>query len=153
MKTAPENFPVKQLTENDVSAFSDLIKLFHEVFETQAEQEASSSYLAKLLARNDFLVFVALDQNEVVGGLTGYVLEQYYGEYSEVYIYDIAVKNALHGKGIGKKLIEALRNYSLKKGFKVIFVEAHEEDIDAVEFYRRTGGEEEKVVHFNYVLK
>lgn len=143
---------VEHLKKGDISTLRKLILLFKEVFEADRVGKVSDAYLKKLLANPHFIAIVALDGNKVVGGLTAYELPQYYGEHSEVYIYDMAIKATYQRKGIGKKLIAALKAYCKAKGIKTIFVEAHAEDKHAVAFYLSAKGKAEKVVHFNYEL-
>jgi aminoglycoside 3-N-acetyltransferase I len=143
---------IKQLSKKDVSGFKQLILLFKEVFEMSKQGKISDAYLKKLLAQPGFIALAAVDGNKVVGGLTAYEMPQYYGEYSEVYIYDIAIKSDYQRKGTGKKLLEALKTHCKKKGIKTMFVEAHAKDKHAVAFYLSTKGKAEEVMHFNYEL-
>ena len=55
-------------------------------------------YLQQLLEKEDFFVFVALLNNKVVGGLTSYIMQQYYSQSPLVYIYDLAGKPSFSEK-------------------------------------------------------
>ncbi len=145
-------FKILKLQENNLELFMEFVVLLTEVFD-EYHTVASKKHLTKLLAKPDFNAIVVIKDNTVVGGLTAYELERYYNDKSELYIYDIAVKPELHNQGIGKKLIEFLKNYSVKKGIEMIFVEAHSEDEQAVKFYESTFGKSEKVDHFNFEVK
>jgi aminoglycoside 3-N-acetyltransferase I len=79
-------------------------------------------------------------------------LPSYYGNYSEVYIYDIAVSKEYQRNGLGIMLIDSLKRFCAANNIKTIFVEAEEKDKHAVNFYHRTKAIAEKVVHFNYEL-
>jgi ribosomal protein S18 acetylase RimI-like enzyme len=70
----------------------------------------------------------------------------------ELYLYDIAVHPNHQKQGIGTKLIELLREEAKARGVATIFVEAESEDAGAVAFYRKLGGEEVAVNHFNFNL-
>ncbi len=74
----------------------------------------------------------------------------YYSNSSEIFLYDLAVKPEYQRMGIGKGLLQSLKEYCLKNGIKEFFVMAHEEDEHAIEFYRATGGRGERVVNFLY---
>ena len=141
---------IKHLTFQHLPLFQKLLQLFHEVFEMGEEITVSDSYLSSLLAKPEFIALAAVDGDEVLGGLTAYVMPMYYKESAEAYLYDMAVGNAHQRKGIGKQLVGALIAYCKEHGISTAFVEAHEEDTHAVEFYLSTGGKAEKVVHFNY---
>lgn len=143
-------FAIRRLTTEDVSIFTILIDLFNTVFEEEAPTVGSEANLRRLLSDNHFVVMAALAENQVVGGLTAYELPMYYTNRSEIFLYDMAVKPAYQRMGIGKGLIQSLKEYCVKNGVKEFFVMAHEEDEHAVEFYRATGGKSEKVVNFLY---
>jgi len=141
------------LTPSDTSKFTTLIRLFEEVFEMQGFTFPGDDYLKKLLQQDNFLVFIAMHENEVVGGLTAHILPSYYSESSEGYIYDIVVKPAFQRQGIGKKLITAFTGHCRSKGYSAIFVQADEADAHALDFYRSIGATPQNVVHFNFRIE
>ena len=130
-----------------------MLTLFEQVFEMKDFKMPGEKHLKKLLGSKNFVVFIALDENVVIGGLTAHILPSYYSESSEVYIYDLAVKTNFQRKGIGKKLLLALTAYCRENNYKAFFVQADEADGHALEFYSATGGLPEKVVHFNYLVE
>jgi aminoglycoside 3-N-acetyltransferase I len=99
------------------------------------------------------MVFVAVKENHVIGGLTAYSLDQYYCDRPLAYIYDLAVSKSYQRQGVGKKLIKNFKDYCLENGFEEIFVQADKVDSYALDFYRQTNiTGEEQVVHFTYAL-
>ena len=152
MKTSNEEFQIKHLGRQDVAIFQKLITVLEEAFEIKNSVKAKESYLKTMLGKPEFIAYAVLHKNEVIGGLTAYELQSYYSEQSEMFIYDIAVKPEFKRKGLGKKLMSALEQYCRQNDIKVMFVEAYEEDEQAVKFYNSTGAKAEKVVHFNYEL-
>jgi len=148
-----QSFQVKRLQKEDVPIFRQLILLFNEVFETNKDVIPRESYLLDLLNKPSFHAYVILIENEVVGGLTAYELINSSFEGIEMFIYDIAIKPAFQRKGLGKQLIASLKEYCRENNIGTIFVEAHESDKHAIDFYHSTGGKAEKVVHFNYNLR
>jgi len=149
MNPSPKPFEIKQLTKEDLSTFNLLIDLFNMVFEEEPTIGENRN-LSKLLGSSNFIAMVASSDNEVFGGLTAFELPMYYSEYSEIFLYDLAVKPEYQRMGIGKRLIHSLKEYCIKSGIREFFVLAHEEDEHAIEFYRSTGGKSEKVVNFLY---
>lgn len=148
-----EPVKIKRLLEGDLNEFVDLVKLFEEVFEMKNFSIPDKRHLQNLLNRVDFHVFVAFKNDMVVGGLTTYVLEQYYSEKPLAYIYDLAVDTHLQRQGIGKKLIAEANKFFREKGFEEVFVQAEKVDDHAIDFYRKTNPSgEEQVVHFYYTL-
>ena len=143
---------LKKLDAHCLSEFKELLRVFSDVFQTPPEEVADDNHLNKLLARTDFICIAVIADNKVAGGLTAYEMPSYQGNYSEVYLYDIAVKQEYQRKGFGNLLIRSLKDYCKTHNIKTIFVEAHEEDTDAVNFYHTTKASAEKVIHFNYYL-
>lgn len=143
---------IKKLGHYDLNYFKDLIRVFEDVFEMEKFTIPDDDYLQQLLEKDSFLVFVALSEDKVVGGLTAYILPQYYSVRPLVYIYDLAVKTNYQRQGIGSILIDGITNYCRETGMEEVFVQADEEDGYALEFYHSTGATAEKVVHFYYLL-
>ncbi len=146
------NVELKKLTGDDVEPFLELIHLFREVLETDRITKARPEHLHGLLAGPDFVVFVARFANQVIGGLTAYILPQYHSEKPVVYLYDMAVGTTYQGQGIGTKLLSQLMQYCRSAGAEELFVQADREDSQAIRFYRATGGAGRRVIHFTYAL-
>ncbi len=64
---------------------------------------------------------VAKYEEDIIGGLTAHELPSTYFEANEVYVYDLAVHPNFQKKGIGRRLIEELKNISCSKGDKEIY--------------------------------
>ena len=143
---------IEKLSRDDISKFIELIRVFEDVFEMKNFKMPEENYLRRLLERDDFFVFVALLEDKVVGGLTSYIMHQYYSDSPLVYIFDLAVKTELQRKGIGKKLIESNNNYCKNIGVEAVMVQADIADDYAIDFYRSTGAKSENVIHFEYLL-
>ena len=147
------NLQIKKLEATELDKFIALIKLFEDVFEMENFSMPKSKHLQNLLNRNDFNVFVAIQNDKIVGGLTIYIFEQYYSEKPLAYIYDLAVDTKMQRQGIGKQLIEEVIQFYKLKGFEEVFVQADKIDDYAVDFYRKTNpNTEEEVAHFYYTL-
>ena len=144
---------IHKLTIGELNLFKKLISVFEEVFEMENFRIPSDEHLRKLLAKQDFMVFVASYEKKIIGGLTVYTLEQYYGPKPIAYIYDLAIAIAFQRKGIGRQLIDAVNTYCKAQGFEEVFVQADKIDDYAIDFYRKTRPtKEEDVSHFYYTL-
>ncbi|MEO5582875.1 MAG: GNAT family N-acetyltransferase [Saprospiraceae bacterium] len=141
-----------KLEHHDIMLFRNLLILFNEIFESDTDTIPGDIYLKSLLANPDFLVFVLLIEDKVLGGVTAYLLPKYYSEASELYLYDVAIHPDLQRQGFGKEMIETVKQYCLSHRISEAFVDAHEEDKHAYEFYQSTGGVADKVFHFTYKL-
>lgn len=145
---------MQRLSRQDIDQFIDLVKVFEDVFEMKNFVLPEWPHLHGLLGDDHFMAFVAIAGNKVIGGLTAYVLLQYYNVRPLAYIYDLAVKREFQRKGIGKKLVAAVNSYCKMKGFEEVFVHADKADGYALDFYRSTNiTDEEQVVHFYYKFR
>jgi aminoglycoside 3-N-acetyltransferase I len=143
---------IKQLEIGDLAAFASLLEIFKEVFENE-EAVIHEAQLQKLLADPDFIVFVVKLNNQVIGGLTIYVLHRYFGTKPVAYIYDVGIHPNFQGKGYGKALIAEVCSFCRQNGFEDAYVEAESEDLDTVAFYLRTNFTEKlNATHFIYTF-
>lgn len=128
-----------------------LLDVFGEAFddvETYGGARPDAAYLERLLARDDFIVLVALKGGEVVGGLAAYELKKFERKRSEIYIYDLAVAAANRREGIATALIVELRRIAVTRDAHAIFVQADLDDAPAIALYEGLGKREE-VLHFD----
>jgi aminoglycoside 3-N-acetyltransferase I len=136
----------KLLSPADVPAMKELLRVFAEAFEDPMSYQAAvprDAYLASLLGSDHFIALAAVLAEEVVGGLTAYVLDKFEQERREVYIYDLAVAGAHRRQGIATGLIDRLKSVARQRGAYVIFVQADRGDIPAIRLYESLGRRED----------
>lgn len=147
------NITLKKLSNLDSKDFIALLKIFEEAFEMENFVVPNEKYLQNILNKTDFMVFVVLLENQVIGGLTAYHLQSYYEQSSEIYIYDLAITTEHQRKGYGKMLISYLKDYCKTNDIEEIFVQAAAEDTHAIDFYHKTAGIAADVIHFSYPIE
>lgn len=147
------NIDIRILTPQDLDNFIELIRVFEDVFEMKNFTMPVNKHLQGILNKINFLALTVQVDKRIVGGLTVYILDQYYSEKPLAYIYDLAILTQYQRQGIGKKLIKYLTDYCKKNGFEEVFVQADKVDRNATDFYRSTNiSDEEQLVHFYYSL-
>lgn len=141
---------IERLGPGDVARMQAVNALFREVFAAEAYHgpDPSAEYLAKLLANDSFFALAATIEGNLAGALAGYELVKFEGERSELYIYDLAVREPCRRRGVATALIEALKPIARDKGAWMIFVQADPPDEPAVALYRKLGVEQ-RVLHFD----
>lgn len=144
------NVEIVKLSAADADKFSRIVDVFAEVFEMDAFVKPPIEYFGKLLAKDSMIVFAALLNDEVIGGLTAFVLPSPYAETAEVYVYDLAVAPVYQRKGVGAMLMRGVREYSASLGAREVFLQADYVDRHAVDFYHKIGGAREDVIHFSF---
>ena len=154
MKTVPAPFDIRALTHNDAHLMRGLLSMFADAFEdhaTYSDARPSSDYLHRLLADRSFIALVATCEEQVVGGLTAYVLQKPEQERQEIYIYDLAVAESFRRRDLATALIEALKAIATARGAYVIFVQADRDDAPAIALYTKLGTRED-VHHFDIAV-
>ncbi|MBN8782124.1 MAG: GNAT family N-acetyltransferase [Terrimonas ferruginea] len=141
-----------KLARHDRPRLSGLIKLYERVFEMEPFAVPPAEYLDTLLTNPGIIFIVAEEEEKIVGGLTAHVLHSVYFTSAEVYVYDLAVSEEQQRKGIGTQLMKALQEYCRQQGYREVFVQADRPDQHALNFYQKTGGLPEDVIHFTYPL-
>jgi aminoglycoside 3-N-acetyltransferase I len=141
---------IQRLGSGDVDLMEAATRLFGEVFGEEGYHgpPPSRDYLRRLLADDKFIALTAWIDGRMVGALAGYEMVKFEAERSEIYIYDLAVREECRRQGVATALIEALKPIARQKGAWVIFVQADPPDEPAVALYDKLGAREE-VLHFD----
>ncbi|WP_262693696.1 AAC(3)-I family aminoglycoside N-acetyltransferase [Kordiimonas aquimaris] len=142
---------IKQLGHDECYLLRQLLNLFGTAFEdedTYTKAQPSDAYLKKRLSDETFIALIAMQGENVVGGLAAYELKKFEQERSEFYIYDLAVDADHRRKGIATALIDQLKEIAKSRGVFVIFVQADYDDPPAIALYTKLGVRED-VLHFD----
>jgi len=145
------SFTVRHLAAADIAQLRALNVLFGVAFaepETYGAQPPDDAYLQDLLQKRHVIILVALADAEVVGGLVAYQLEKFERARSEIYIYDLAVREDHRRRGVATGLIGALGQIGKARGAYVIYVQADPGDDPAIHLYESLGTRED-VHHFD----
>ena len=145
---------VRRLAPGDVAGFRAMNALFAEVFEDPQSYAAAppdAGWAVDWLANSNHIALLAEAGDMPVGALAGYVLPKFEQARSEIYIYDLAVRESARRQGIATALIDALRVIAREVGAWTIFVQADivPEDEPARRLYRKLASEEITALHFD----
>jgi aminoglycoside 3-N-acetyltransferase I len=146
-----DRYTVQKLTSADVARLKELLRVFAQAFgdiETYQCSVPSDEYLAQLLAKQHFIVMIAIKGEQVVGGLAAYELDKFEQHRREIYIYDLAVLESHRRQGIATELINELRRQAAERNVYVIFVQADLRDGPAIALYESLG-KKETTYHFD----
>jgi aminoglycoside 3-N-acetyltransferase I len=137
----------------DLDILKEMLALFSEVFDDFGSYQskiASDAYLESRLNDDTFIALAAIVDDHVVGALAAYVLKKFEQERSEIYIYDLGVRESHRRRGIATGLINKVREIAREIGAYVIFVQADTGDDPAIKLYESLGTRED-VHHFDIV--
>ena len=138
----------RRLTQDDTTLATQLFALMAEVFEEGPRAELGTAYVDSLLRRPDFWAVAAFVDGELAGGLTAHTLPMTRSESFEIFIYDLAVRADRQRRGVGRRLVRALRDMAAAEGIHDVFVPADDEDAHALAFYRALGADGAPVTIF-----
>jgi aminoglycoside 3-N-acetyltransferase I len=147
------DYSFKQLSSSpaDIALLKKLLRVFADAFDDQDSYESAvpgDDYLHALLSKPTFIMLVAVDDKDVVGGLVAYELEKFEQNRRELYIYDLAVTEQHRRKGIATNLINELRRVAKERNAYIIYVQADKEDVPAIKLYESLGTRKE-AYHFD----
>lgn len=149
--TEKSAFAITRLTASDIDLCRALIAVFGEAFEEadiDLSAQPDASYLANLLANDQFIVLVALKEGVVLGGLTAHVLPKFDQARREIYVYELAVREDYRRRGIATGLLEGLKVIGARINASGMYVQAYPSDLPAVALYTKLGVGED-VFHFD----
>ena len=142
----------KRLKPGDRDLARRLFAIMAEVF-GEDHEALSDAYIDSLIAREDFWAIAAYIDDQIVGGVTAHTLPMTRTASSEVFVYDIAVRNDHRRKGVGRHLMSELRDSAAARGIRVLFVPAENHDLHALDFYRALGGTPSQVTTFTFTYR
>jgi aminoglycoside 3-N-acetyltransferase I len=145
---------LKKLLPDEIGIAKQLFWFFQEDDGISQPVAPTDGYLFELLCKDDFHVIVALQDGNLLGGLTGYELPMYKRQVREMFLYEIAVKPGFREKGIAGALIERLKQICKEKGIEEMCVGTSTLNKAAMALYAATGGEQEPdIAWFVYQCK
>ncbi len=107
----------------------------------------------RFLGRECFWALAAFAGADVVGGLTAHTLPMTRSPSSEVFTYDLAVRQDQQRQGVGSRLVLELREAAARAGSQEVFVPADNEDAHALDFYRAQGATPSPVTFFTFAAR
>ncbi len=128
----------KILNSNDINLVFQLINLYKKVFEIK-EDIPTEEYLSSFINKPNVIIGVVIMDNKVLGGYTAYILPSIYRDIPDIYLYDLAVDSDYQGQGLGKNLIQSLKEYAKSISARSMYCHTDVDSIQANEFYQRRG--------------
>jgi aminoglycoside 3-N-acetyltransferase I len=140
---------IRVLKPGDEKELQRLLQLYIDVFGDRSMPQ-EMDYLTAILQQDNTLFVAAYLNEELVGGITAHIQPSIYGKFNELYIYDMAVSQPHQRHGIGSQMLDFVKSYSKEHGIIDLFVQADTVDTEARNFYKKNGGVEEDVRHYDF---
>jgi ribosomal protein S18 acetylase RimI-like enzyme len=138
---------IKQITAVDEPLIFQLNTLLDEGLRWDIDQGK------KFLENKDNALFISYSGRKVSGFLSGYRLQRFDNKRAEVLLYEIGVDESFQRQGIGKSLIQALKQWAKNTDANEIWVLTNRANKAAVSLYKSEGGIIENVDEQMYVFK
>ena len=137
--------------EKDLKELGRLFNLYRIFYEEEDDLEKASRYITERFNHRDSEIFVAQEGNI---GLTGFV--QLYPSFCSVsampilILYDLYVDHSHRGKGIGRLLMNAARDFAKDNGFKRLELSTAKDNHIGQSLYESLGYElDEEFLHYS----
>lgn len=127
----------RRLSPSDVPLARELVDMLTP--ESRSELPGRE-YLARILTQPGFHAIVALDGDRVIGGVTGFELQMYKRQETEMLLYEIGVRVAYQSRGIGSQLLVELQQVCREREISHMFVLTSRDNVPANRLYHRCGG-------------
>lgn len=111
----------KRMEDNNITPYKEL------------ENGFIDNYLDKFYIDNNNVIFVALDNNDIIGFISLCKNED------NIYIDDYSVKEEYRGKGIGSKLMSLANTYALENNINELITHVETANKKSIEFYKNKG--------------
>jgi GNAT superfamily N-acetyltransferase len=109
-------------------------------------QRIGGPIFREIINRKDTLIFVAIEDNVIIGLATFYILPNIRHGMHRGHVEDIIVNKDMRGKGIGTKIFNAIKDFCKKNDIKVIKLDTNK-NLEAHNFYLRNGGKQTELMY------
>ena len=138
----------KLLEKDDIELMEDVLKDDNMIF--------NEDFIEKFIGDKNAYGFIAREENKVVGFAYAYTLLRPDGK-TMFYLHSIGMLPNYQNNGYGSKLLEFIKNYSMRIGCSEMFVITDKGNPRACHVYEKLGGkndyEDEVVYVYDYDIK
>ncbi|MDM5188452.1 GNAT family N-acetyltransferase [Bacillus sp. DX4.1] len=130
---------IYEATIEDLEGVASAFNNYRTFYRQESNVEAAKTFLRKRIEHNESVIFVAVEDGEYLG------FTQLYPSFSSISMKELWILNDLfvqegnRGSGIGKKLLEAARNFALENGAKGLKLQTEIDNIAAQRLYAENG--------------
>ena len=137
--------------EKDLEELGRLFNLYRIFYEEEDDLEKASRYISERFNRRDSEIFVAQEGNTELAGFV-----QLYPSFCSVsavpilILYDLYVDHSHRGKGIGRLLMNAARDFAKDNGFRRLELSTAKDNQIGQSLYESLGYElDEEFLHYS----
>ncbi|NKB66770.1 MAG: GNAT family N-acetyltransferase [Candidatus Latescibacteria bacterium] len=133
------NIEIRRLGPGDEQrALKAILELKPE--DERAGRQPSLSHLQSVLGQETNYLIVASHGSTLTGFLTAYRMPSFTADTALIYLYEIEVAPAYRRRGIGRQMIDLLKELGQSSGAAEIWVGTENDNVAAKGLYQSTGG-------------
>lgn len=143
---------IKRATLENLNEISELFNSYRIFYKQDSNLDLAISFISERMKNNESVIFYASNKSEEVLGFT-----QLYPTFSSVsaqsswILCDLYVSSAARRLSVGKKLMEAAKEFAIENNAKGIALETGQNNVNAQALYESLGYERDSEV-YNYFL-
>lgn len=132
---------IREATPQDKDQVLALFDEFSAMFHSEDKpSQVGGAIFDEIMGRSDTMIFVAEENNTLLGLVTFYLLPNVRHGWHRGHIEDFFVTSATRGKGVGTLLFAAVKDYCRKNNIRVVKLDSGSELTAAHKFYEKNGG-------------
>ncbi|MDC0225938.1 GNAT family N-acetyltransferase [Gammaproteobacteria bacterium] len=142
---------IAKAEEKDLEELGRLFNLYRIFYEEEDDLEKASRYISERFNRRDSEIFVAQEGNtELVGFVQLYPSFCSVSAVPILILYDLYVDHSHRGKGIGRLLMNAARDFAKDNGFRRLELSTAKDNHIGQSLYESLGYElDEEFLHYS----
>lgn len=144
----------------NIDDYKEVLRLYKELYEAERvfDNNLTEEYLLddklenkikkRIRSRKEIFLVVEIDK-KIVGLIDGYMLENIHHKEKVVYLDHLCVDKDYRKQKIGTTLIKEFSDIAKKKGAKLIMLNAFENNVKAINLYKKLGFREHSLYYVN----
>ena len=150
-RTGPRRVEIIQAGPAHLRQLVPLFDAYRQFYKQRSDMAGARKFLRKRLAREESVVFLAMDGKEAVGFV------QLYPSFDSVamrnlwILYDLFVAPTARRRGVAKLLMERARRYAAETKAKRLILETAVDNVTAQKLYERLGWKRDTAFHRYYL--
>ncbi|MFC2082898.1 GNAT family N-acetyltransferase, partial [Candidatus Bipolaricaulota bacterium] len=133
---------VQRLGVEDVALAREVIRTIKTHGDTAEDLSLGPANMDAWLSKSSNVLIAATDEGMSVGFALGYLLDRVDEARTMLFFYEIEVAIDFRCRGIGSRLVEAMKRVAREEGVFKMWVQTHPENIAARALYQKMGGVE-----------
>nr|XP_061806029.1 uncharacterized N-acetyltransferase YhfO-like [Nerophis lumbriciformis] len=146
------NINVTRATVADVERVAPLFDAYRQFYQQPPDLSGAGAFLRKRLSAAESTLLFAHNEAEVLGFTQLYPVFSSVRMRRELILNDLFVSSAARRQGVGKRLLDAAREYAREIGSQGLTLETSSDNLSAQQLYMAYGFEKD-TEHFHYYFK